>query len=255
MTKLWIIADDYGLGAKHDAVIRSLIASRSINATSVLVDLCSEDSAKKLVEMRASNVRIGLHLNLTLSGSKQRQLPRRSFLLAGCMLGLNRSVARSSLQDQWDRFLKLFGSFPDYIDGHEHCHAFPGVRTAVLDKAEEHGVAVRSMIPLKPNVSVKSHVIAGLGQLLARDAKKRGVKTNWRFGGVLPLQKPENAIIRQKSDLSAATKLAVSAPGEIWFMVHPGDAKDPVQVPGHPAQLREMEAKSLAQTHLVDVDH
>ncbi len=246
MSKLWIIADDYGLGVNHDDVILSLISSASINATSVLADICTEESAFKLRRQMSDYFRVGLHLNLTFVSEGNPRKPGKKTLLAMCVLGMGKSIAGDALRSQFNRFVKLFGKAPDFIDGHEHCHAFPGVRSEVLRLANEYDIPVRCMTPLISNTNLKSLVISNLGRRISKEAAQVGVKTNWRFGGVLPVHKPSIAIIKLRKDLSTAAIAAESAPGEIWFMVHPGDESDPVQIPGHPGKLRRLEAEFLS---------
>ena len=69
-----LIADDYGLGERHDAAIRSLLARGAIDATSVLVETCSKASAEALLDCIGTK-RIGLHFNLTY-GAQGGPTPR-----------------------------------------------------------------------------------------------------------------------------------------------------------------------------------
>jgi predicted glycoside hydrolase/deacetylase ChbG (UPF0249 family) len=245
MTGLVMIADDYGLGAGHDRVIRGLVADGALTGVSVLADVCSEDSASALAAASHADTRIGLHFNLTYSPRNVQRKPGRATLLAGSSLGFFRTFSARQLSDQHAQFVRLFGRDPDYIDGHEHCHAFPGIRRHVLDLAHEIGVPVRSMVPLSPPAGVKAAVLAQLGRSMRRAALRRGVRTNWRFGGVLPLGDPEAAIASLDEELAQARRISAPAGEEIWYMVHPGDEEDENQVPGHDRRLRRLEAEYL----------
>lgn len=240
-----VIADDYGLGSGHDAVMRRLLGTGAIDAVSVLVETCTEVSAAALRAIAASRPCIGLHLNFTYAPPGTARRPDRTLLLARSLLGLDRDLVEARIATQKARFLELFGRPPDFIDGHEHCHAFPSIRPAVLRAAAADGLPVRSMVPLRPPTGIKARVIARLGHDMQRAAERHGVRTNWRFGGVLPLPNPEAAIAALESDLAVAWQAAPTAPAEIWFMVHPGDAGDPLQIPGHPPLLRTLETKAL----------
>ena len=247
MAELWIIADDYGLGADHDRVMRQLLKTGAINAVSVLVDLCSEQSASALIDMANEKMRIGLHVNLTLAAPGAAPRPNRAKLLARSLIGLDGKSAEGEIRAQRARFEDLFGRTPDFIDGHEHCHAFPTIRPTILRMALEDGVAVRSMVPFTAAKSLKEWVIVMLGRRIQVAALRQGIKTNWRFGGILPIDDPETASAKLCHDIRDARKLVGTAEGEIWFMVHPGDKHDPVQVPGHPPRLRSLEAEVLSQ--------
>lgn len=209
---LRIIADDYGLGEAHDAVMRDLLAAGAIDGVSVLADRCSPVSARALVAAARPNQRIGLHLNLTLARPDGPPRPTRGMLMARAAIGLDRTAARTALADQWDRFVALFGRPPDHLDGHEHCHAFPGIDRIAVAFARDRGVALRSMVPVTLPRGLKGLVLA----LLARE-------------------------------LAAARTFAARAEGEIWLMVHPGAAGDLAQVPGHAPALRAAEAAFLAR--------
>lgn len=251
---LWLIADDYGLGERHDAVIRTLLAASAIDGTSVMVETCGQDSASALAQLWTPDRRVGLHFNLTWSPAGAPARPGRSTLLARSALGFGRAHAAAMLEAQWRQFLSLFGRAPDYIDGHEHCHAFPNVRDAVLAFARQKDVAVRSMVPLGAPHGLKDRVIASLGSGVRRKARRDGIRTNWRFGGILPFADPEHAITLLRTEIDEARRIAGGLPDgkEIWIMTHPGDAGDPVQIPGHPPELRALEAAFLGEWSLSD---
>lgn len=241
--RLTVIADDYGLGAGHDAAMRGLLAEGAIDAVSVLVEFCTSQSAAALASL--PGVRIGLHLNLTLAPPGAPRRPSREILLLRDLVGLGRAEAAQALDMQWTRFLTLFGRPPDFIDGHEHCHTFPGIRHMVIAHAARENLPLRSLVPLFPPQGLKARVLAWLGSGLARAAARANVTQNWRFCGVLPLDQPEKAIAELERQLTATRKKAATAPGEIWMMTHPGSASDPIQVPGHPARMRALETDLL----------
>lgn len=238
-----IVADDYGLGDQHDQVMRGLLAGRAIDAVSVLVEHCSEASAQALRAHWQSDARVGLHINLTLAPAGTPPRPGRGRLLLRSALGLGRITARDRLQTQWARFHELFDRPPDFLDGHEHCHAFPGIRSEVVALAARANLPVRSMVPPTPPADLKARVIAHLGSQMQSAARARGVLTNDWFLGALPLDKPQEALRALAVQIDAAERLAAQA--QVWMMVHPGSAQDPNQVPGHAPALRALEADFL----------
>ena len=66
--RIWLCADDYGMAPGVNDAIRRLIASRRINATSVMTAAghLDRDQAEALVEANGDgNAAIGLHITLT----------------------------------------------------------------------------------------------------------------------------------------------------------------------------------------------
>lgn len=242
MRKFKLIADDYGLGDAHDKVMRELLAQGAIDAVSVLVETCTPASAVALREVAPAGG-IGLHFNMTFPAPK----PGRGKLLAQSLLGQGGPAALSALTHQRALFGDLFERVPDFYDGHEHVHTFPRIRPAILRAAAQDERPVRCMVPLDPPRSLKGHVLAGLGRSMARAAARQNIASNWRFGGVLPIDDPVRAIDMLQAELDRAQVVGTNAPGPVWVMVHPGAADDPVQVPGHPPELRAMEAALLAR--------
>ena len=242
---LYIIADDYGLGEDHDRVMRALLAAGAIDGVSVLVETCTPESARRLVTSVAPGQRIGLHFNLTLTSPGRPARPSRTMLLARAALGIGTEQARTVLERQWSAFVDLFERPPDHLDGHEHCHAFPGIRRIVVERARRARVPVRSMVPLSPPVNAKALVISHLGRAIHRQIHNAAVPTNDRFGGILPFDKPDIALARLKAEIIAGERHAARTGESVWLMVHPGAMEDPMQVPGHPAGMRSAEADFL----------
>lgn len=239
-----LIADDYGLGERHDAAIRSLLARDAIDATSVLVETCTKASAEALLDCIGTK-KIGLHFNLTYPAGGITYTQSRNLVLLKGLLGLGARRAQAALDRQLELFRSLFGRQPDYIDGHEHCHAYPTVSRIVLVKAAHLGIPVRSIRPIARPIGLKERVLARLGNRSHALAQELGVETNWGFGGILPLDDPERAIAVLETQIEAANRAAQSSAKEVWVMVHPGDEHDPVQIEGHSAKLRSLETEYL----------
>ena len=73
-----LIADDFGLGAGHNAVILDLLAKQKINGTSVMIDgQLDAASVQKLRTLRDEGAVIGLHLNLTPVSYTHLTLPTK----------------------------------------------------------------------------------------------------------------------------------------------------------------------------------
>lgn len=239
-----VIADDYGLGAGHDAVIRELLELGAITGTSVLVEHCDAARAEALLGAVGPGQEIGLHLNLTLAPAGATARPTsKALLLAGVRRG--RALAAEAFPAQLERFRKLFGRPPDYIDGHEHAHTFPGVRDETVRLAATLAPAwTRSTVPGNLAEALRDGggkvlVIAALGRALRARLRARGLATNDTFSGFLNLADP--ACARR----ALPRLLAENAAGNV-LMVHPGRADDPMQCAGHAGATRAVEAEILA---------
>ncbi len=141
MRRLILCADDFAFSAEVSTVIAGLAARGKLNATSCMAIMpgWGEDSA--LLHGLPGQVEIGLHLvltgevpltdlaelteNGTLPGIDPlaRRAARGDLPLAG--------IARE-ITAQFDRFSDALGRPPAFIDGHQHCHALPGIREIVL---------------------------------------------------------------------------------------------------------------------------
>src|SRR5215211_4736326 len=94
-------------------------------------------------ELKALDGRIGigLHLNLTAGrplGPMPGFAPRGSFpgngeMIARALAGrLPREEISAEIERQLDGFEAAFGRAPDFVDGHQHVHVLPGVRSELL---------------------------------------------------------------------------------------------------------------------------
>lgn len=245
---LLLIADDYGLGELHNQAICELLSIDAISGTSVMVELCSKSAAHQLVQSRLEHQLIGLHFNLTQPTTLCPKQIARNALLLTSPLGLNRSLVRSRLAEQWQQFIDLFGFEPIYIDGHEHVHQFIGVQNIVAEFAACKGVPVRSTFLLPPVTGLKNQVINFLGKTFQATAKQHSVATNDHFLGVLSLNRPLEAEIELKTQLKIAYEYAEANPNKfLTMMVHPGSAEDATQVEGHSAEMRSIEYRVLKE--------
>ncbi|MCJ8148135.1 ChbG/HpnK family deacetylase [Shinella sedimenti] len=243
-----LIADDFGLGRDHDKVILGLLERGKIDGTSVMIDGDIDPlDIERLRQLRERGAAVGLHLNLThgFSGSHfHRPLDE---LLRLCLTGRLPQEAQSAFHGQAETFRTTLGFLPDYYDGHQHCHCFPGLDRIAATLPREHGVWVRVPLPRTwagrmLNMRAggpKTVLIMILAHFAARTFRRAGWKTNSDFSGFLPLDRPD-AVARWLPRL-----LSARATGTL-MMVHPGSADDRSQCPGHSPQSRVVEAEILS---------
>ena len=242
---LAICADDYGQSPAIDAGILRLLAMRRLSAVSCLSGGASwvADAPKLLAA--AGEAQLGLHFNLSegrpLSPALARQWPRFPVLprliAAAHLRRLPLAALREELAAQLAAFTAATGRTPDYIDGHQHVHALPGVRDAVLAAA----AALRPVPALRstakvagPGFAVKRWLIESTGgRALGRALAARGLRHNRVLLGAYDFAQTDyRALMRHWLALTPAE-------GGLLFC-HPGEAaEDPTDAIAA-ARVREL---------------
>lgn len=189
--RLTVCADDYGLGPSIDRGILALAAQGRITALSCLVTSTRwRGSGAALPGCPAAT---GLHFNLTegepLSEALRRHWPRFPTLprlIAQAMLGRLPAAVADEFQAQLHRFVSVRDRGPDFIDGHQHVHALPGVRPFAVAAARQLGVPLRNTaFVVGPGFAFKRAVIAACGgRALAELARAQGVAMPTALVGV-----------------------------------------------------------------------
>ncbi|MFV0299195.1 MAG: ChbG/HpnK family deacetylase [Hyphomicrobiaceae bacterium] len=200
--RVLLIADDYGLSAGVSEGIRTLIERRRLSGTSVMVTFSRWAEDAHAIKPLRGQTSIGLHLNLTVGtpmGAMPVLAPGGELPDVGRLtrLALFRSLdvgeLASEISRQLDAFEMALGYPPDHIDGHQHVHALPGVRQALMAALKARpglaGVLVRDPadLPLrimKRGLQVpKALSVAALASGFGRLAKKNGFAVNRGFSG------------------------------------------------------------------------
>ncbi len=242
--RLAVCADDFGQGPAVDRGILALAEQWRLTAVSCLVTPRRWPTAARA--LRGAQVATGLHLNLTegepLSPALRRhwpQFPRLGALLAMAALGRLPPGLADEVQAQLSRFAEVRGAAPDFLDGHQHVHALPGVRHLVLAAARPWQRPVRNTgRVLGPGFGFKRAVIAACGgRALARVARQQGVPQPSALVGVYDFD--------PAADYRALVRgWLQTAPDDALLFCHPAlggaDPGDPI------AAARQREAAYLA---------
>lgn len=245
MKHIVLCADDFGQSEAISRGILQLVQAGRLSAVSCMTggdawQECGADLARQ-----HDAVDIGVHFNLThscqLQGWSARPLDA---LLLDSLLGRldSRSLA-ATLHAQLDRFEAVVGQTPDFVDGHQHVHMFPGIRAMLL---REIGRRYPSRKPYLRNVDpylrhnpalLKSAFLKTLNSGFERAARRAGLSCTRGFGGIYSLRPDE--------DFAALMRgwLAQVQSGDL-LMCHPGaaaiDPTDPI------AATRPLELRHLA---------
>jgi predicted glycoside hydrolase/deacetylase ChbG (UPF0249 family) len=193
--RIVVCGDDFGMNAAIDEGMLRLAAMGRLSAVSCLsLGPSFRAGAPRLAR---HDVERGLHLNLTqtLEPACDPLPGLRSLILRAYAGRLDTRWLDAQIARQFDAFEAAFGCAPDYVDGHQHVHQLPGVRSRLLAQmARRYGAARRPWLRftapggldgLPWKAACKARLIGALGAGgLAREAATRGMRTNRRLLGV-----------------------------------------------------------------------
>lgn len=197
-----LCADDFAISEGVTKGIEELALARRLSATSAIVTLPGWAGQARRLAMLRPFVAIGLHLNLTLGaplGDGPALAPGGEFhehidLVRRCLTGaistneIAAEVARQLLQ-----FERGTGFRPDFVDGHQHVHALPRVRHALLgvlsDGYPDRKPLVRdpsdaaAKIVKRQTAAYKALIIHALSRGFGAKVRAAGFPTNHGFSG------------------------------------------------------------------------
>jgi predicted glycoside hydrolase/deacetylase ChbG (UPF0249 family) len=220
--RITLCADDFALDAVVSSSILELAARGRISAVSCFADApLWVEAGSKLLRHRG-HVLIGLHFNLTQCFDEACTTLYKT-ILAAVTRRLDPMTVRLRLFRQIDRFTAVVGELPDFIDGHEHVHAFPVVADVVRRIADE--ASPEAPIPIRSindffgptDAPLKRTVIRSLAALGGREtAGVRQIRLNTAFAGDYSL--------RAQSFGTLLKSWLAMAPDRALIMCHPGRA-------------------------------
>ena len=254
---LILCADDFALTQGVSRAIGELAAARRLSATSAMVTTPHWQGMAQRLAVHRGHLAVGLHLNLTLgapAGAMPKLAPRGTFpgrnalMLRAMPNLLDAREVRDEIERQLDAFEKGVGFPPDHIDGHEHVHVLPGIRSALLETVARRYGTVKPLvrdpsdrwqaIAAREASRGKAMAVTALALGLAGQARRLQIPTNDGFSGFSRFDEA----VPYADELAAA--LIEPGPRHI-VMCHPGHpdaelaALDPV------VQRRRMEYEAL----------
>ncbi|MBY0611359.1 MAG: ChbG/HpnK family deacetylase [Beijerinckiaceae bacterium] len=233
-----LCADDFAMTPGVSKSIIELAGRKRLSATSAMTNRPHWSAlAHELAPFR-SHLDVGLHLNLTLGAPlthMARFAPSNVFPSIGDVTkgAFRRTLPASELAAEIDRQFAAFeeaaGAPPDFVDGHQHVHALPMVRTLLIEviarrypgqKPYLRNPGDRILSILRRGVAVKKALgIATLSKGLASAALRAGIGTNDGFSGF--------SAFDAWRDYGADFRRFLRAPGpRQLIMCHPGDIDD-----------------------------
>jgi hypothetical protein len=211
-------------------------------------------------------IAVGLHLNLT-TGSALGPMP--AFAPGGCLPESREVIRRAftgrlplqeisaEIERQLEAFGMALGRAPDFVDGHNHVHILPGVRSALLRTLRQRGMgglwlrdaADRLAAIVRRAVSVrKALVVRGFSLGFGAAARRSGFDANAGFSGFSPFDQTTEAEVHRVFDA------AFSALGpRPLVMCHPGYADDALRELDSVVGTRALELAYLRSARFRDL--
>jgi predicted glycoside hydrolase/deacetylase ChbG (UPF0249 family) len=237
-SNLVLCADDFGLSSGVNAAILDLIAAGRLSATSCMTALPGWSDGAPALRERRGGAAVGLHLTLTEGPGA---VPLGSLMRASLLGRLPEASITAAIEHQLDAFEAQLGQAPDFVDGHQHIHAFPGVRgplmTALLRR---YGAAAPWVRDPRPPFSghdapVKAVVLRLMARGFGAALDRAGLRYSRHFAGLYSL-----GLRADFPRLMAGWLRDLPAGGLV--MCHPGRADDAADL----APVRAAEAAHLA---------
>ncbi|MDA9142060.1 ChbG/HpnK family deacetylase [Gammaproteobacteria bacterium] len=201
-----IIADDFGFNRSSDQVMLDLCSLKKIDGVSVFPKYISQDQIDSMLDLRKNRgIKIGLHFNLTLDDDKNSLKSIKQLLIQSLFRPLDKELIAREFDSQLKVFKDKFNCYPDFIDGHEHVHAFPVISKIVCKKLHDiqYTGLVRYIGSRSKDVLIRS-IKHGFFlkfitlEILAFGQRKHLIKNNLRFNerfdGLLPSNSSGNLV-------------------------------------------------------------
>ncbi|MFI4962248.1 MAG: ChbG/HpnK family deacetylase [Legionellales bacterium] len=224
---IMLCADDFGLNPGICQGILKLVYKNRLSAVSCMVNQPDfKHHAKELAALKGQ-VHIGMHFNLTqgtfLSPPYNQGYGLKELLIKTHLGFINPLIIAREFQAQLDEFKRLMGFVPDFIDGHQHVHQFPGIRQVVLQQYQTHlqqqGTYIRSTYPATSlkSYQFKARILAWTGgRALQAMLNAFKIPHNVHFSGIYDFAKDSNY-------RSLFCQWLALVPTNTLIMCHPGE--------------------------------
>ncbi len=237
---IFVCADDYAMAPGVGRAIRRLASAGRIDGTSCMATSPFWPEEGAALRALGAPIETGLHLTFTGTGH-----PTLGELAARAFSGrLDAAAITAQLDRQLDAFERVWGGPPDFIDGHQHVHQFPTIRSAVLalwdrrlDRARTWLRVTDSQIGTILRIGaapVKALAIAALGRAMRLAASNAGIRMNDSFVGVYDFS-------AQIPYPTLFARMAAEAHGRTVVMCHPGEVDDALRAADPLVEMRAFE--------------
>ncbi len=252
-----LCADDFAMTDGVSRAVLELLAAQRLSATGAMTNRPGWSGWARELAPHGVHADLGVHLNLTCGGplgAMPGLCPDGAFptlgtvIRAGLVSARLRTEMSGEIARQLDAFEQAMGQVPDFVDGHQHVHAMPGVRGLVLGELVRRYGAQRPYLrdPSDTLVAIRARgvavrkalVISGLAAGFGKAARALGFATNDGFAGVSPFDPAR--------DFAADMARFLVRPGARHLvMCHPGFVDDTLRALDPVVGTRPLEHAAL----------
>ena len=231
-----LCADDFGLADGVSRGIVELAEMGRLSATGAMTNMPGWRRAAADLRPLDGRIAVGLHLNLT-TGSPLGPMPQlaasgtfpalKDLLLKALRRQFQLEEIAQEIERQIDAFEEAHGKPPAFVDGHQHVHALPGIRSTLIRVLKERGYAGRlwlrdpsdriAAILSRPIGRSKALMVKSLSSGFARTAHAAGFATNQGFSGFAPfdLSVPAERVFGEAFSKLGPRPLVMCHPGYV----------------------------------------
>ena len=248
-----LCADDFAISPGVSRAILELVDAGRLTAAGAMTNRPFWPEGAKALRGFQGQAEFGLHLNLTAGApltalmglAAGGALPPAAEVFKAALLGrLPLDAVRAEIAAQLDAFEQHMGRAPDFVDGHQHVHALPGVRVALLQELIRRYSGEKpwlrdpsdsiAAIAKRRFSAAKAYQVKALAYGFGAMARRAGFETNDSFAGFSAFD-PARSFAPD-----FATYLL--APGSRHLvMCHPGYIDDELRRIDRVLETREME--------------
>jgi chitin disaccharide deacetylase len=260
-----LCADDYAMSPGICAGILALLDAKAISATGAMTNRPLWASAARDLAAFKGRADLGLHFNLTCGSplSEASNLaPNGQFMALGTLLQrlyrgkIPASEIRDELTAQLNAFEEAMGQAPDFIDGHQHVHAMPGMGAVIIATLEQRypdrcpylrdpSDGLRAIVSRRAH-SVKAFGVALLARGFGVGARNARFKTNHGFSGFSSFD--------HSRDFAADFSRAMIALGQKpLIMCHPGEMDETLRALDPAVESRPLELAFFRSSRFSDL--
>ncbi|MEP3233587.1 MAG: ChbG/HpnK family deacetylase [Hyphomicrobiales bacterium] len=249
-----LCADDFGLKKSVNDGIIDLVRKGRLNAVSCMSGGDSFESGVGQLLNAASDaahdLKIGLHLTLSEYAPltvMPKLAPNGTFpsinqtLLSSHLGRIDKREITLEIEAQIERFKEVAGQLPDFVDGHQHVHLMPTVRSCLVECIQNNGLS--GFVRLcddqgRTSRAIKTMILSKLSQRMRKLLDQASIAHNDVFLGVNDFDTSEDFGLLMQGWLKHAAT-ASSCP---LIMCHPAFAPYSDEVAIHdPIQNRRID--------------
>ncbi len=233
-----VCADDFAFDSSVcDGILQAVSAGR-LSAVSCMTDAPLWPEAGRALRDAAADVELGVHFNL-IEPFGHGERPLAEWIVRALVRAFDPAAVHAHLERQIRRFVDVIGRLPDFVDGHQHVHAFPGLRAVVeatvAGLQPERHVRIRAVDRFfgRTDAPLKRRVIRWLARSGAHGSAS-ALRMNTSFGGDYSLSAaadyealfadwvraaPDGALIMCHPAAEAPSGALAAGPSELRFLL------------------------------------